>query len=156
LAPPSGGTWRRPPREAFNRFCPSNARFVARLGIAEVKLADAWGWGASHDYSIPQQSGEEDRHDISPVGVGHLDAVRFEHGGASNFCKAIIPDPTELTISSPDLFSARLGAWTYGPRRAAFAYSHALESYLPSFSIFFFSSSFIPLIFGSWLVAPVV
>jgi hypothetical protein len=41
----------------------------------------------------------------------------------SNFLQAIIPDPTELTISSPDLVSARLGAWIYGPRQAAFAYS---------------------------------
>jgi hypothetical protein len=43
-------------------------------------------------------------------------------------------------------------ARTYGTSPGRFLQ----KGYLPSFSIFFFSSSFISLIFGSWLDAPVV
>jgi hypothetical protein len=77
----------------------------------------------------------------------------------SNFYETTILNPAELTISSPDLVSAKLDAWTYGPRRAAFSYDgrgSAVKGYLPSVSTFFFSSSFIFLTVGLRLLSPVV
>jgi hypothetical protein len=63
--------------------------------------------------------------------------------------------PNRPLIGSPDIVRFRLDAWTYGLRRAVPRSDHA-QGYLPSVSSFFFSSWFIFLTAGLWLLSPVV
>lgn len=82
---------------------------------------------------------------------GNKVAKHLSSGGAFKFLRNDYSESSRVTISSPDLVSARLDAWTYGPCRAAFSYDgrgSGVKGYLPSVSTFFLSSSFIFLTVG--------
>jgi hypothetical protein len=55
-------------------ICSPNAAETAVAIVAAVVPAAV---EARADYSLPQQIGEEDGHNLPPVAVGHLDAVRW-------------------------------------------------------------------------------